>query len=223
MGELEECGTALLANKVPKSWMEVSYPCLKPLQSYFQDFLDRLEFMQRWINEGAPNVFWFSCFFFQQAYLTGVLQNFARRDKIAIDRCLWNFRTCKLSDSNPAEPANPGSYIRGLNLDGARWDDEVGHLVDSFPKVLWAAHPNIWLVPVELQNDTQTDRAQFNSGKREHTYPCPVYKESARRGVLSTSGHSSNFIMWIFIDIHPDHTEQLWTRRGVALITMTDD
>lgn len=50
-----------------------------------------------------------------------------------------------------------------------------------------------------------------------------VYKESLRKGVLSTSGHSSNFIMWIYMPISSDTTEEVWTRRGTALITMTDD
>jgi dynein heavy chain len=79
------------------------------------------------------------------------------------------------------------------------------------------------LIPVELTNDRQTERAIINSGHRDHVYPNPVYKESLRKGVLSTSGHSSNFIMWIYMPISSDTTEEVWTRRGTALITMTDD
>merc|ERR1712216_206572 len=116
-----------------------------------------------------------------------------------------------------------GSYIHGLFMDGARWDDERSVVVDSFPKVLWGAMPNIWMIPMDLKDDTQTERAMINSGKRDHVYANPLYKESLRRGVLSTSGHSSNFIMWLYVAIAKEDTEQLWTKRGVALITMTND
>lgn len=61
------------------------------------------------------------------------------------------------------------------------------------------------------------------SQKKHHIYSAPVYKEALRRGVLSTSGHSSNFIQWFFLPIAEDTNEQLWTKRGVALITMTND
>jgi len=228
--ELEECSIALLANKVPTTWMGVSYPCLKPLGSYVNHLMDRIAFYQNWIDNGVPNVFWFSAYFFQQAFLTGVMQNFARKDTIAIDRCIWNMYVEKLSNSNPEEPPDGGAYIRGLFMDGARWDDDDMVIRDSFPKVLWCEMPNLWLRPCELTNDMQTEKAQFTnpsitdgSMKKHHTYPAPVYKESLRRGVLSTSGHSSNFIQWFFIPISSDTKEQLWTKRGVALITMTND
>merc|ERR1719161_737353 len=221
--ELEDVGNCLLANKVPSSWMGVSYPCLKPMQSYILDHLERWAFFKGWINEGSPNVFWFSAYFFQQAFLTGVMQNFARREQIAIDRCLFNYAMVKLVDSHPTEPPESGAFISGLFMDGARWDDDAQVIVDSFPKVLWAKMPNYHILPVELTNDKQTERAKFNSGSRDHVYPNPVYKESLRKGVLSTSGHSSNFILWLYMPIAKEDSEQLWTKRGVALITMTDD
>jgi dynein heavy chain len=221
--ELEEVANGLLANKTPGPWMGVSYPCLKPMMSYVQDHIDRWTFFKGWIADGTPIVFWFSAYFFQQAFLTGVMQNFARKEKIAIDRCLWNFQVMKLANSSPAEPPENGAYSNGLFMDGARWDDDADVIVDSFPKVLWAAVPVLLLLPVELTNDRQTERAHLNSGHRDHVYPNPVYKESLRKGVLSTSGHSSNFIMWIYMPISSDTTEEVWTRRGTALITMTDD
>jgi dynein heavy chain len=213
--ELEAVANGCLTNKLPAPWMGTSYPSLKPLLSYVDDFILRCKFMMDWVKTDIPFTFWFSAYFFQQAFLTGVLQNFARKDTIAIDRCIWNFRVCKMSFV-PEEHPVPGAYMYGLFMDGARWDDENMCVEDSIPKVLWSTMCQIWLKPVEINNDEMIP---------SKLYQAPIYKTSERKGVLSTSGHSSNFIMWLGVphSCKGLHGEKFWTKRGVALISQTDD
>lgn len=69
-----------------------AYPSLKPLASWVQDLIQRVEFVQNWVDHGIPSVFWISGFFFPQAFLTGTLQNFARKNVFSIDTVSFGFQ-----------------------------------------------------------------------------------------------------------------------------------
>ena len=97
---LEDISNALIMRKIPASWMKKSYPSLKSVGPYIKDFVRRLKFLQNWFDEGKPSCFWLSGFYFTQAFLTGVMQNYARKYKISIDRLTFDFKILDLDEDD---------------------------------------------------------------------------------------------------------------------------
>jgi len=210
--ELDAVGQAFLANKVPAMWMKASYPSLKPLSGYVLDLLKRLKLFNDWIKNGPPVLFWISGIFFTQAFFTGLMQNFARKTKYPIDMCVWNFYF-KKADFVADKAPEYGCFFDGLFMEGARWDNELMAISESLPKVLYCSMPIINLHPCLNTEDATPAKI----------YLSPTYKTSERRGTLSTTGHSTNFIMMIAIPIQEQHSEQYWNVRGCALLSQLDD
>jgi dynein heavy chain len=121
---------------------------------------------------------------------------------------------------------NDGAYIKGLFMEGARWDSETHAIAESHPRELFVQMPIIHLSPGEKTSIPAVEGVpeQYTgsiSGKA-HVYMCPVYKTSFRQGVLSTTGHSTNFVMFIRIPMAAEHKQKHWIKRGVAMLTQLD-
>ena len=211
--ELDEMFTALQFNKVPPAWSKASYLSLQPLGSWFKDMIARIEFMDKWITEGPPDAFWMSAFFFPQGFMTAALQTYARREVIAIDTLDFRTEVTKMTPSDVTSPPAQGCYIYGSYIEGARFDVNLGHLVESNFGETHVYMPVIWLDPV-VKDETY--------GKTPGMYNIPFYKVSSRAGTLSTTGHSTNFIRLLEVPAG-DHPSAYWIRRSVALLTQLDD
>eukprot|EP00933_Yihiella_yeosuensis_P041142 TRINITY_DN35573_c0_g1_i1.p1 TRINITY_DN35573_c0_g1~~TRINITY_DN35573_c0_g1_i1.p1 ORF type:complete len:1671 (-),score=457.77 TRINITY_DN35573_c0_g1_i1:233-5206(-) len=204
--DLEYCGKSLFVNEVPELWSKKGPLSLKPLSSWYLDILARVQFFQMWFDLGkAPPIFWISGIFFPQAFFTGAMQNFARKYNEEID--LLSFKQTTLDHiTNPVgeltAPPEDGVHIYGLFLEGARWDVTTHRIEDSRPKELFTDLPAILFCPVKNRVPCKED------------YRCPTYKVVSRKGVLLTTGHSTNFVL--YLELKTDKIIDKWIKAGVA-------
>lgn len=180
---LDECSKQIMDGKVPTYWLKNSYPSLKSLGGYISDLKRRIKFYDDWLNNGTPHQFWFSGLHFTQSFLTGCLQNYARKYTIPIDELIFDF---EIIHEEVHEKPEDGAYVYGLFIEGARYNYERRLLDESESKVLFVDAPTIWFKPCIAGQQ-----------KVFQSYKCPVYKTSERKGVLSTTGISTNFVCFI--------------------------
>lgn len=142
-----------------------------------------------------------------------------------------------------------GVYVRGLFLEGAKWCKTEHSLAESDPKVLFSFAPVILFRPVKKSEmsvertyacpvyKTRCVRVSRRSlcevwvvavrcYSLKPTNSCVVLDAlsllySERRGTLSTTGHSTNFIC--FIRLPTNKPEAHWVSRGVAMLSQLDD
>ncbi|KAI8801429.1 dynein heavy chain and region D6 of dynein motor-domain-containing protein [Cladochytrium replicatum] len=221
--ELDLVFNSLVNNEVPSLWANAAYPSLKPLGAWVKDLIKRIEFVSQWAETGQPQSFWLSGFFFPQGFLTGVLQNHARLHHIPIDTLTFSFYFTEMEDleflagSRPptvqavksvsqlaTDASSDGVLIRGLYIEGARWDREKSLLQDPFPMEMFSSLPLVRFAPSQTPQDSQ------------HLYVAPLYKTSARAGTLLSTGHSTNFVL--SVNIPSDKPQDFWIAKGVALL-----
>ncbi len=166
-------------------------------------------------------------------------------DTLRYQTCVLPFRTVEDFEQayavaptlGPGGDPRRGAVLRGLFLQGGRWNStgdgmstsssgrggasnsgsqSHGCLAEALPRQLFAEMPLVWLKPYQPNNSTDGTSAPSSSSAT--VYECPVYKTVARAGELSTTGHSTNFVMSLQLDVGANATPDHWIRRGTAVV-----
>jgi dynein heavy chain len=154
-----------------------------------------------------------------QGFLTGVLQMHARKYTVPIDSLSFRFAVSPwAAPADVPAPPNDGVLISGLWLEAARWDGAAGWLEESEPGVPHAPLPIVMFTPGK---DEAPQRGAEGEG-RHGEYACPLYKTSARAGVLSTTGQSTNFVLCVGLPVRPGTAPDFWVLQGAALLCQLD-
>lgn len=170
------------------------------------DVLQRCTQLADWTGDLAvPKVSWFPGFFNPQSFLTAVMQTTARRNEWPLDKTVVQTDVTKKRDVDEIDaPSRDGAFISGNMLEGARWDDKLGALAESFPKELFAP------MPVILVKAVTVDKAELKD-----SYNCPTYKTRMRpKGAL---GHPDGGYIFT-ANLKTKEPAHKWTMAGVALL-----
>ena len=137
---MEDLATALSINQVPGrnpfhkcSWEKYAWPSKRPLSSWFQDLLRRVDQFTKWSSTlETPLSIWLPGIFNPMAVLTAIMQVTARStglplDKMAVD----TYVTTMMQPSEATAYPENGMYAHGLFMEGARWatGEEAGDAV----------------------------------------------------------------------------------------------
>ncbi|KAH0573495.1 Dynein heavy chain [Spironucleus salmonicida] len=213
--DLESIYKSLYDGKVPVIWGSIAYPSLKPLAPWFEDLILRVVFARSWLTKGRPMSFWLSGLYFPQGFCTALLQTHARKHKIAVDSLKFDFNYSNKEWSDFTGPeitdddmVKDATWIHGLFLDCGYFDLETSKLVEPKLGILYPKLPYIRFLPVEQKNQQQAG------------YISPVYRTSQRAGVLSSTGHSTNFVLPLIIP--SEFEEDRYVRLGTAALCGLD-
>ncbi|XP_011804361.1 PREDICTED: dynein heavy chain 14, axonemal-like, partial [Colobus angolensis palliatus] len=271
--ELEEILNSFLNIRVPKLWQKHAYRSCKPLSSWIDDLIQRLNFFNTWAKvaytaiqrrymrfvtiwkqsipsssqkckhpeesenkflEGFPSRYWLPAFFFPQAFLAAVLQDYGRSRGISVDALTFTHHV--ISDTTDKDEkfsvfmpkklnivrrafkgsgsSHTGVYIFGLFIEGARWNREQKILEDSLPLEMCCDFPDIYFLPTKIS--TETPNASNQTDSECYTFECPVYQTPERSRILATTGLPTNFLTSVYLSTKkpPSH----WITMRVALL-----
>ncbi|XP_054190325.1 dynein axonemal heavy chain 14 isoform X2 [Homo sapiens] len=271
--ELEEIFNSFLNMRVPTLWQKHAYRSCKPLSSWIDDLIQRLNFFNTWAKvaytaiqrrymrfvtvwkqsipstsqkckhpedsennffEGFPSRYWLPAFFFPQAFLAAVLQDYGRSRGIAVDALTFTHHVIsnttdkdeKFSVFMPKKlnivrrafkgsaSSHTGVYIFGLFIEGARWNREQKILEDSLPLEMCCDFPDIYFLPTKIS--TKTPNASNQTDSELYAFECPVYQTPERSRILATTGLPTNFLTSVYLSTKkpPSH----WITMRVALL-----
>jgi len=171
---MDSLKAALFLERIPGTWAKISWPTMRNLPSWINDFVNRLIQLEEWQNNPSdiPKVTWLSGLVNPQSFLTAICQVTAQKNQWELDKLItWTDITKRMEVSEIEGISRDGAYITGLFLQGARWDVGTQVLERSKPKEMFSRMP---IINVKALAADKVDAAAS-------VYICPGYK-TERRG-----------------------------------------
>lgn len=193
---IEQLASCLINDVVPVSWLAAATPSLRGLSSWLACLCDKASQLADWAfadPSQPPLTIWLGGLFNPSAFLTAVQQTAARRNGWALDQTTIVTEVTKKAVEHLEDIPKDGAYIRGLWLEGARWDARAGHLEDATPGQLVCQLPIVLLRAVSVEKAGEND-----------AYECPVYTTQARFRQEIFVAHLKSKASWAkwFVLIH---------------------
>lgn len=100
-------------------------------------------------------------------------------------------------------------------MEGGRWNREASCLDESLPRVIYDQLPIFSIHPTVGQGSKEAldDKPAY--------FKCPVYKTTDRQGFMTTTGHSTNFIM--HVELPSKYPANHFIMRGCAAFCQLDN
>jgi len=146
-------------------WAVIAPPTEKNLVNWIEHFENRNKQYKDWVDIGEPKVMWLSGLSIPESFLTALIQTTCRINNWALDKSDMFTTVTKHYDAKEiTKKLEHGTYVRGLYIEGARWNSEEDSLDYQKPKILVEQMPLVQIVPIEA-----------NKLKLRGTMRVPVY------------------------------------------------
>lgn len=124
------------------------------------------------------------------------------KTNMPIDQLTWDFSVTQVMDVREITQApKDGVYIRGMFLEGARWDRERGQLTEPLPMELFDQMPVVHFKPVDNKRKTA-----------KGVYSCPCYFYPVRTGTRERPS------FMLAVELKSQEPADYWVKRGTALL-----
>ena len=204
--DLDDLASALLNGQLPPSWRRKAPDTRKGLGRWMLHYKSRNQQYQDWIDNGEPIVVWLSGIMVPDSFIAALVQTTCRKYKWPLDKSsIFTRVTEYVNHEDIKERMQDGAYIRGLYLEGARWDLEKAQLAAQPAKRLILDLPVLMIIPKET-----------NKIKRAGTFLTPVYITQGRK---SAAGVGHAFDADLKTSEHMSH----WVLNSVSLCLNSDD
>jgi len=203
--QMESLMNAIFLNKVPAAWARYSFMTTRNLSSWLDNIKHRLEQLNAWKEDPTkePLVTFINRLYNPQSFLTAIRQIATREKGYELNKLYIEttptkrmyYETAELPARKPG--GDGGAYVFGMQLQGAKWDQNANSIEESDPKKQFSVIPVVNCVAKQV-TDTKDDKG---------VYQCPMYQTELRGNTFVT-----------YAQLKTKQAPRKWILAGVAII-----